>query len=280
MQKRLYCALGLAIVGAVLLGTQRTQGAQDSVLLPGGGGFAPMGPSVQSCAWTLNKPDAFWGYITIVATGDRLYSRITGENYEPSLSVTANLRTTYLPTQTIHCTAADYGVEYGIINAPSGTSYDIEHTNTDCDGYATLVWGNRPTTPYYVTQELYDANQTAAYGATDGGSYWTGVGSAIFYSDLQTPEDGVVFAYPHTFSDPNIVGQWDPGTDQLWFNTSRIFAFAEWAWVTAHELGHAIGFGHSQSGDYAKTIMMPTGFPQTDLTPRTLENAQRWRLFL
>jgi hypothetical protein len=260
-------ALVAVIVIVILTNIATTVFAQAAVLTPG------QGLQMEGCNWTLSKYwETNWGWLYIEFEGNRCYGTDSEEGYGIELYATVTLNGTYLPSQTLTCRVTNVGTEGGSVDTPYGTSYTVDHNNPDCVGHSTLVYGSDPTHPFTVHEDIYNANSTAASGAATAGAYWTGVGQDVFYSTLRTPTGGDSWVFPHPNPVPGTVGQWDPATNQIWLNiTHNTLSAAQWAWVTAHELGHAIGFGHSSSSDYSKTIMMGQGTASTGLQPRTLE---------
>lgn len=237
-----------------------------------------------TCAW-----DFWWdppeGFVDVDVTLHNLQAGIgsytsTGNGLGGYASVEVTLDATYLPSTAYGCGSFGAVVWPSAFGLYDWLSYDLQWTNTDCDGHPVLQYGNDPTNSYWVSEEMYNTNSTAAFGAEGAGVYWSGVGQDLNYTTLTTPTGGESGVYPHPFPSIGVVGHWDSGSDQIWLNTvHHSYTSAQWGWVTAHELGHAIGFGHSGSFDHAKTIMMESGTPGTDLTPRTLEKCGAVRSF-
>jgi hypothetical protein len=136
-----------------------------------------------------------------------------------------------------------------------------------------------------VSEELDNMNAMIGAAALDSGAYWTAVGSELQYPGLATQYCCESGFYPHPEPQPGIAAQWDPISNQIWMNVHHDFGFtqAQWAWLGAHELGHAIGFGHSASTDYSRTIMMHGamvgGIPGTGLNPRPFEKCSAVQSF-
>lgn len=200
-----------------------------------------------------------------------------------SLTSTINLRGEFLPSTIGTCSSTGQATwpGLGFLVLP-WESRDLQWLNPTCDGYPTpFVWGNNPDNLYWVSDEMWQTNPMMASGATSAGSYWTGVGQAVNYPTLHTDYGFEVGVYPSSFLESNVAGRYHPESNQVWLNHEDFPSFTEanWAWLTAHELGHAIGFGHGTSFDHSRTIMMNGGSPGTDLTPRKLEKCGAVRAY-
>jgi len=212
-----------------------------------------------------------WGWFRIRFVGDREYGSKADENGATELYLSINLRTIYLPSQTLRCEVTAAGVAFGGIAYPQGISYNVQHSNPECNGHPTIQWFSRPTHTYYVTAEMYATDGEMANGAYVAGSYWTDVGTSLQYPGLSTVIGGESAVYPHPVPQPDFMGQWDPATDQIWLNNTHygggLLTGPQWTWITAHELGHAIGFGHVPGGDTTRTIMPLGATPPHGLPP-------------
>ena len=198
------------------------------------------------------------------------------------MTLDVTLDATYLPSTPYGCGSFGSVVWPSFFGPYDWLSHSLQWTNSDCDGHPNQQWGNDPTHSFWVTEELYNTNSTIAIAANAAGGYWTGVGQALNYPTLSTPSGGESGVYPHPFPSPEVPGEWDEeGSNQIWLNTTNFFPYtsANWTWITEHELGHAIGFGHATTLDHSKTIMVRGGDPGTDLTPRTLEKCGAVKIF-
>jgi hypothetical protein len=237
--------------------------AQETTVSPGGGGRAtPMAAGTQDCTWTMYKAFSMWGHMQVQFSGTRTFADRVSEGEDEVLNIALTLSTTYLPSQQLNCFVVNAVIQFGSIFYPQGQNYFVNHSNPDCDGYATISYPGNQTTFYWVSDEIRSANPAMGAGADNAQVYWTSVGSELSYSSLITvggDEQGDVRIYPHPSPQPGIPGEFDPPTREIWLNTVYYLGYsgAQWEWITAHELGHAVGFGHSSIGDdNSKTIMM------------------------
>lgn len=194
------------------------------------------------------------------------------------LDAHVTLWTEYLPTETLTCSITDAGVASGSISHLYGTSYTVSHSNPSCDGYPSLYYGNDPNHSYSVSSALTSANATVAAGAEAARPYWGNVGSSLWYTTLSTPSGSESQIVPHPSPSPGVIGEL-LGNGNVGLNTSFILSQSQWAYITAHELGHAIGFGHA-GGSSTHSIMADGSWPvPSDLSTRVGDKCGSVRAF-
>jgi hypothetical protein len=274
--------------------TASASAGQESVLLPGGGGGfhgpSAVVPTVQDsgfefCTWYLIKPMSFWGYLKVSFSTDYFRTLAQGESgsYTDSEQVSLTIRTQYLPSTTLTCNVDQAMVEYGLLYAPNGYSYTVNHSNPSCDGYPPQYSTPHATSPYWISEELWNTNAFIANSIYIGGtSYWAAVGQDLGYPQLQTPGGGDVGFYPSWSLAPNVSGEYIPASRTIVVNVVNFGGFDanQWSVVASHELGHAVGFDNAGTSDFTKTIMIPGWDGSGSLgAPRTLDKCGAVRLF-
>jgi hypothetical protein len=256
--------------------------AQESTLTPGAGGGFQMMVEWPNCGWTLSKPWPMWGWVRARFTGDRQYANETAEGGTQETVLSITLKGDYLPTQSLECTAYDYGVETGPVITPQGTSYTVQHSNPACDGYPPQGGALHATSSYWISEELWNANSFIADSILTGGTYyWTTVGQELFYTTLKTPEGGDVGFYPSWSLGPNVDGQYNPATRTISVNVVNFghFNSGQWAVVASHELGHAVTFDHANA-NRSQSMMSPSWDGSASVSPtRTLDKCGAVRVF-
>jgi hypothetical protein len=223
-----------------------------------------------------------WGWLSVYFRGDRTYADEFYESGATESGITIRLWPDYLPSQTLECTAYNYGVDAGVLHTPQGTTYNIQHSNPACDSFAPRLHPAHAESSWWVSEELWNANDFIADAIVKGaGYYWTALGQEVFYSPLRTPEGGDVGFYPSWSLPPTVRAQFSVGSRIIEMNVVHFGSYnqGQWQAVASHELGHAIGFDHASTTDWSKTIMVNTYFNQEGLLPRTLDKCSTVQAF-
>ena len=199
---------------------------------------------------------------------------------ESQLSTNVTINGTYLPSQTLTCAIHNAGVEPGWIEYTEGTSYTINHSNPQCDGYPPLDFGYHPGVRIYIDESLGTPNNSEVLeGVQNGQYYWGDVGSELNYTTLNTtngPDDA--FITMSTTLPPDTPGSFNTDTRYIRLNQGYASPSTFWAHLTAHELGHAVGFNHA-SGPSSNTVLNAVYQFTPGLQPRVLDKCGAVRAF-
>src|SRR5262249_35720453 len=133
----------------------RLASAQEATLAPGGGQQMLLQSSdFEDCSWGLFKSDPIWGFLYIEFIGSRSYATSVPQGYDTETIASITIHTTYLPSESITCRVDDMGIESGPIYTPYGTTSEVQHTNSACDGYPPLTLGDHHSTRNYIDESV------------------------------------------------------------------------------------------------------------------------------
>jgi hypothetical protein len=243
----------------------------------------PQQPNL-ACWWTYSggEPDSWYDLEAAVNVHGRDYHGFAAGGPSMYMQVWVQARGEFLPSTQAWCQSR------GTVYLPSSITYDypwagfwISWTNTSCDYHSELHYPSDPDHPYYVSEEMYNTNATQAFGAETAGSYWTSVGQELGFSTLNTSIGTRSVVYPNWSLPPTVAARWDQASNEIWLNPNIAgnYSQAQWEWLTAHELGHAIGLGHSGTHDHSRTIMMDGGEPGTGLSTRKVDKCAAVKVY-
>jgi hypothetical protein len=108
----------------------------------------------------------------------------------------------------------------------------------------------------------------------DGAGYWHYLASDLSYPGLQASGGGDVGVIEGTSLGPFVPGAYDPNSRSVKLNVHDFYFFSSgtWAYVTAHEFGHAFGLDHAGTSDYLQSVMVAeTTSSYEGLLPRPLD---------
>lgn len=223
--------------------------------------------TVLSCTWQYywDPPDAYADIENTlkVHTGGKSTYYSFGSGLFGYAQLETALDATYLPTTTVRC-----GNE-GVILWPgyTGPFPYLEESledwdNPGCNGYPPRQWGDHPSVSYWITEELTNASAFVAQSFEGGAGYWGAVGAEAHFPQMHTQQGGEVPVYPSSTLPPDYPGEFLPNSRIIFLNVVHFgtsYNASQWAFVGAHELGHAHGFDHAHTAGTDHSIMQGQG---------------------